>query len=152
MIEQGIILSDGPPRPCSENPTDMLFEILTTPCINSGYWYGTVNDNVVGSTGEGNGGTYLNFCSGETACLRNWRFCTRPDGSIQKTLVSVTSTSIPPLPSCPATQAPVFPANGVVAGSGVLAGQSFNLNMTSYIPFYDDSRCWLNCALTAIND
>lgn len=152
MVEQGVVLSDGPPKPCSENPTDMLFEVVSTNCINSGYWFGTVNGNLVGGgTGEGNGGTYLNFCSGEIRCSRTWRFCTRADGTIQKTLVSATLHSSYPWESgCPNSQAPLFPTNGVVAGTGVVAGQSFNLNMANYIPWHPDSRCWRNCSVTAI--
>lgn len=154
MVEQGVVLSDGPPKPCSENPTDMLFEIVTSPCYNVGYWFGTVDNHLVGGgSGQGEGALYYHFCSGTYSCRRNWRFCTQPDGSIKKDLVSVNPLPNPlpwEDPLCPESQPPAFPANGIVAGTGIVAGQSYNLSMTGFIPWTEESQCWSNCLWTPI--
>jgi len=84
LIGEGAFLNDGPPRPCIENPTDLLYEIITTPCVAQGAWTGTVN---FGSGAQNTVGWYFNYCPGQTLCTRQYRACTQPDGTIKTTLV-----------------------------------------------------------------
>jgi hypothetical protein len=93
MVAQNILPSDGPPKYCSD-PTneDHLYEVMTSRCYTTYKWRGAVFEG--GLTGGGtpvyypfhDGTRSIAFCTGEQICLRKWKICRMPDGSLTKQL------------------------------------------------------------------
>jgi hypothetical protein len=95
MVEQGIIPNDGPPHEC-DTPEDIdhFYEVMTTRCYKTYSWEGIIYE------GGREGGTPVDvpmdnlrtgiqFCTSDQICLRQWKFCRKPDGTIIRTLSGV---------------------------------------------------------------
>jgi hypothetical protein len=78
LIIQGIGLHDGPPEPCDPQNTDYLTEVITTPCVTVGAWYGAVKFNnplVPAPVWQDAIGMAVTYCNGSGGCIVKYHTC-----------------------------------------------------------------------------
>ncbi|KXK53009.1 MAG: hypothetical protein IPM61_02900 [Chlorobi bacterium] len=148
LIGEGAFLNDGPPKPCVENPTDYLVEVITAQCVAQGAWVGTAD---FGSGAQSTQGWYFNYCPSEVACIRKYKACTQPDGTIKTDIISVEPSGSEPCANnygYPQTPTPVYPfppnTTTVVATGGMLAGTTPSVTIYTEV-IGDFFKCTLSC-------